>query len=444
MQDQSARRRATLTGLSLLGLLATACTDWTVLIPRSGSSGSPDTPSALAACRPQPAATPTQHCARAGESSELPPCEEWVKVQPEGAVCSDGSPYKFFVNYSGKSDNLLVMFEPGGACFDFDTCTRSKLGAVNPNGLADDHVARYADLNLVRRSDDNPTKDWNFVFVSYCTGDVHGGDIEATYPDPAGGPAVTYRHVGARNTRKVIDFLAETFSDVPQLLVTGCSAGGTGATQNYGLIRDALDGVQCGYLLDDSGPIFSSEGPSQTLHAASRAAWNLDPLLSELERITRVEPGAITGDFGRLNTALAQRYPRDRFALTAYQRDLNYSLYSYAVFDPSITLEGIQTNWTTDLLDIKQQYESRRNMGYFIPYFRLDNCSHCATIPPRAHDATTIESQPWLGTEISAAGTDLRQFIDQLLDNTQPVGRSFEETASGDFTPEQAAMCLPK
>jgi hypothetical protein len=336
------------------------------------------------------------------------------------------------------------MFEPGGACFDYESCTRGKLGAVNPNGIADDHIARYAGFNLLRRTDDNPARDWNLVFVSYCTGDVHGGDVEAHYPDPAGGPELIYRHVGANNTRKVIEFLARELDDVPQLLVTGCSAGGTGATQNYALIRAALDGVQCGYLLDDSGPIFHSNGPSQTLHNKSRAAWNLDPLLAELERTLRVEPGAIVKDYGRINTALAERYPRDRLALTAYQRDLNYSLYSYAVWNPGITLQEIQTDWTTDLLGIRKDYESRGNMGYFMPFFRVDNCSHCASIPPLAHDAATIASTPWLGTEIESDATNLRDFVDKLLDNTQPVPREFEADSSQDFTPEQAAMCLPK
>jgi hypothetical protein len=453
MQNESARhaaasaartRHAVLLPLAMFLSLATGCRgDWSIFIPRSPQEPQEPQLSPDRACKPRPAATVTERCAPPGVSSSLPTCEQWQTVRSEGAVCSDGSPYKFFVNYSGRSDNVLVMFEPGGACFDYDSCTRSKLGAVNPNGLADDHIARYAGFNLLRRTDDNPVRDWNFVFVSYCTGDVHGGDIEATYPDPEGGPALTYRHFGARNTRAVIDYVAEHFTDVPQLLVTGCSAGGTGATQNYALIRDALDGVQCGYLLNDSGPIFDSDGPSQALHTVSRAAWNLDPLLAQLEDTLRLEPGEIANNYGRINTALAQRFPRDRFALTAYQRDLNYSLYSYAVFEPGITLEQIQANWAIDLERIQEEYESRANMGYYLPFFRIDNCSHCASIPPLAQTPEVIATQPWLGTEIAAEQTDLRGFIEQLLDNSQPVAREVETDGSRDFTPEQAAMCLP-
>ena len=48
--------------------------------------------------------------------------DTWIKVEPPGVTCGDGSPYKMFVNYSNQSDNLVVVFEPGGACWDYDSC----------------------------------------------------------------------------------------------------------------------------------------------------------------------------------------------------------------------------------------------------------------------------------------------------------------------------------
>ena len=60
------------------------------------------------------------------------------------------------------------------------------------------------------------------------------------------------------------------------------------------------------------------------------------------------------------------------------------------------------------------------------------------------HDEGTIASEPWLGTEIEREGLDLRQYIEQLLDNNQPIGRDFETDTSQDFTAEQANMCLPQ
>jgi len=377
------------------------------------------------------------------EDPTLPPCGDWKSVQPQGAVCSDGSPYKFFVNYSATSDNLLVMFEPGGACFDFASCSGQTRSTANRDGIPDDHISRYPNLNLLRRTVDNPVRDWNMVFVSYCTGDVFGGDRVAQYADPDGGPTLTYRHVGALNTQKVIEYLQPRFTSIEKLLVTGCSAGGTAATENYALIREALPGTQRGYLLDDSGPIFHSAGPSGPLHAATRALWHLDPLLERLAGSLGIPSDALKQDFGQLHTALADRFPQDRFAFTAYQRDLNYSLYSYATFDPTLTANDIHALWLRDLSALMETYDSRANLAYYIPFFRQDNCSHCVSIAPLDRAPEVTRSQPWLGSEIAADALNLRDFIETLFDDS-PVRSYFETEMTGGFSEAQASMCFAR
>src|SRR5262249_32487126 len=149
-------------------------------------------------------------------------CDTWIKVEPAGAVCSDGSQYKFFVRYSNRSNNLLVMFEPGGACFDYASCSGAAgvRGAANPHGIPDDHMQTYGILPLLRFDPSlpgNPVPDYNMVFVPYCTGDVHTGNKVATYQNPNGPETITFRHVGHANVLKVVDFLAKTFTSVPKL-----------------------------------------------------------------------------------------------------------------------------------------------------------------------------------------------------------------------------------
>src|SRR5262249_15846727 len=153
-----------------------------------------------------------------GSSSTLPKCGDWIKVEPPGAICGDGSQYKFFVSYSGKSNDLVVSFEPGGACWDYESCsgkTRVR-GPANPHGIQDDHMNTYQYLNLLQRTDQNPVKDYNQVFVPYCTGDIHSGDNVVTYTSEgpvdggtgAGGTdSITFHHNGHRNTLAVIDWM---------------------------------------------------------------------------------------------------------------------------------------------------------------------------------------------------------------------------------------------
>src|SRR5262249_15433375 len=125
--------------------------------------------------------------------------EKWIKIDTN-AVCGNNTPYKIFVNYSDKSDNLVVMFEPGGACWDYDSCTgRNGIrGAANPNGIPDDHykLAPFISPFVNRSADNVPTADWNFVYVPYCTGDVHTGNTVATYSDETGTNTVEFHHDG--------------------------------------------------------------------------------------------------------------------------------------------------------------------------------------------------------------------------------------------------------
>src|SRR5688500_16114260 len=48
-----------------------------------------------------------------------PAYNEWIKVEPPGAVCGNDSQYKFWVRYSDSSNNVVISFEPGGACWDY-------------------------------------------------------------------------------------------------------------------------------------------------------------------------------------------------------------------------------------------------------------------------------------------------------------------------------------
>ncbi len=399
------------------------------------------------ACVPDESApVPADRCIPdAPDGSATPACNTWQKVVVPGAVCSDGSPYKIFVNYSNTSNDLVVSFEPGGACWDYESCSGAGgiRGAANPNGIPDDHMATYQYLNLLRRTDDNPVKDYNMVFVSYCTGDVHTGNKVATYTSSDGKKSITFRHNGHANSLAVVDWINKTFKTVPKMLATGCSAGGAGSLLNYLFLRDGVKGAQCGYLLDDSGPIFHSNGPSAQLDQTIRAAWNTDTVLDELQGKIPIEPAQIKADYGLINVAVAKQFPHDRLALTAYREDFNYSLYSYQRFFPGSTEAEIHAFWWQDMTALIKTFDGLSNFSYYIPYFRADNCSHCVSIPPLDHDVTTILTQPWLGSEIPQDHIDLKGFTANLMDDTKPLMDYVQAVQPNEsFTPAESASCM--
>jgi hypothetical protein len=373
----------------------------------------------------------------------------WQKVELPDTFCGNGTPYKFFVNYSDSSNNLIVSFEPGGACWDYASCAGDGglRGAANPDGIPDNHMSslKWELLPLHRRDATNPLADWNMIFVPYCTGDLHIGNGRVTYenPDPSGAPLV-FRHDGHENVLRVIDWAKLMFPTIPQLLVTGCSAGGTASVVNYHFIRETLTGVQCSYMLDDSGPLFPSGGNSGPLHQKVRESWNLDPVIEETiaDDFPGVSPEDVKADLSLINTALADKYPRDRLAIAVYRLDYNYSLYSYERFYAEHAQEDIHRMWWQDLQLLTQQFDTRENLAYFIPYFRNDNCSHCVTIPPVDSDVITILAEPYRGSEIQEAGLDVRDFVTHLIDDAQPLESYIEsEQADEQLSPERAAEC---
>ena len=416
--------------------------------PGSGSSAIGGAPMAGAPkmTAPPPAAAPCQ----ADESAPVPDhgllAGFWQKVEIPGTLCSDGSQYKFFVNYASTSNNLLVTFEGGGACWDYDSCSGNggERGAANVHGIADDHMVKLEFLPFNRRDPTNPMTDWNIVFLPYCTGDLHTGNLQATYPapDPTAAPLV-FEHHGHDNVMRVIKWLAETFPTVPRLLVTGYSAGGTGALINYHFIRKGMPGVQCGYLLDDSGPLFPSGGNSAALHRKVRQAWNLDPLIDQVSAdFPGLDPAAVKADLGLVTMAIADKYPRDRLATALFRLDFDYSLYSYERFYNSLSDADIHRMWWEDIQLLLAQYATRKNLASFIPYYRYDNCSHCLTIPPLDSGTITILAQPYLGTEIQERGVDVRDFVRLLIDDSRTLESFLESVQPGEgLSPERAAQC---
>src|SRR5690606_36319667 len=109
-------------------------------------------------------------------------------------TCSDApgadAAFKFWAR-RGVSNNLIIYFDGGGACWDDLTCSVPRLASHRGEGdgfykaelMPDDdpnNLSGIFDLDNPR----NPVRDWSFVFVPYCTGDVHSGSNTATYTNP--------------------------------------------------------------------------------------------------------------------------------------------------------------------------------------------------------------------------------------------------------------------
>jgi hypothetical protein len=237
----------------------------------------------------------------------------WTWFDQPGSSCSDGSETGFALNV-GERDDVLVLFSGGGACWDFNSCFLFATATAGPYRKQEfDAAADRLGAGVADRDDpENPYRGFSYVFVPYCTGDLHAGERVMSYT--AGGLTRTWHHTGAVNARLMLARLAATFPRPARLVVAGLSAGGYGATLQYAAFREAF-GAEQSQLLDDSGPLLVADG----IPADYRAAWFLN---WRLDRV--VDP--ICGqdckqDLSRLYPALSARFPGDRMALVSSLQD---------------------------------------------------------------------------------------------------------------------------
>ncbi|HEY8152743.1 MAG TPA: hypothetical protein VII72_01305 [Myxococcota bacterium] len=333
----------------------------------------------------------------------------WQEVRLPGTMCGNGSQYKFYVYDSPTSNNLLLYFEGGGACWDYPSCSGQAgiLGAAHPNGIPDNYIAEFqpqyvsplvngADPGIPGRAKkDIATKGYDVVYMPYCTGDVHVGNNVVTYTDPAGvNPPVTWRHVGYNNTRAALDYLHTRFPTVGKLLVSGFSAGGTATNAVYYQARRTLLPTVKGYMLNDSGPIFPAPNAtykSRPLHQLITSQWALASLYAQL-------PATFNpNDFGSVTAMLAGEFPNDRLAYTGYSSDYNYSRFSYERFYPGISQATVLAYWRQDQTNLVNVMKNYPNYSYHIPWHRPINDSHCSSIITfiGSHACSSIRKKYW-------------------------------------------------
>ena len=209
----------------------------------------------------------------------------WQFVPIQGAMCRDGSATGIGVNVVPGSTKVMIFLEGGGACFNSITCSTnpsafSEADFAGCTGAPDAGTSICAAPSLAgggggilnRNDPANPVADWSFVYVPFCTGDVHAGNkLNATVAGVAG----KQQFVGYANMTRYLARIVPTFPSATKVLLTGISAGGFGAAANYLQTAKAFGSVPV-YDLDDSGPTMESPYVSSCLQGQWADTWGFD------------------------------------------------------------------------------------------------------------------------------------------------------------------------
>ena len=164
--------------------------------------------------------------------SPEPEPHQWYRVPVEGAKTADGSEYHIYVK-KGASDHLCVFLSGGGIAWNPYTAARPVTGgkvlAWEPNYYWSNlrpftqvfNIGIGITDNSARR---NPFRDWNFVVITYATGDMHLGRNTYTYTDEDGVEQRLFFN-GYENFLMSMRIAKTLFPQADKLLIAGESAG---------------------------------------------------------------------------------------------------------------------------------------------------------------------------------------------------------------------------
>lgn len=238
----------------------------------------------------------------------------WNQIDPGGkTTCARGGKYSFFVRKTS-SDKLLIYFEGGGSCYNAATCREGANvfdDSINPEFDADNPALKYGGV-FALDNPSNPFKDYNIVFVNYCTGDGYMGDRVVEYQDSKGSFQVN--HMGFVNAQTALEWTYQNFTQPKSLFMIGCSAGVVGSYIHAPYILEHYKNIPV-TLVGDSGGGFI-DAPS----ALVKPFGIMDLLAPWLPGYDSIRSSDIlhSGDFF---TVTANAYPNVHFGMLDTQQD---------------------------------------------------------------------------------------------------------------------------
>ena len=281
----------------------------------------------------------------------------WRKVLPGGRTrCARGGRFAFWAR-QGTTEELVVYFQGGGGCWDYQTCRPGSTFFDDAVSDADDPTGEAGILD----PDDprNPFRRASMVYIPSCTGDVYIGDHDQTYRSAAG-DQVTIHHRGHVNAAAALHWTFRYLPGPRSVLVSGCSAGSVGSALAAPSVIEAYSGARVTQLGDSLALVFHRPLDLQTDYRGH------DHLPAWAAGMPGLRPGAFT--MAAWYRALAAHYPHQRFAQVNFLHDAVQRRFYEAVGGRP---DGFERDLVASLTEIQ-----RGAPGNFRSYL-ADGSDHC-------------------------------------------------------------------
>lgn len=274
-----------------------------------------------------------------GEPIDVPELA-WTWVDFPDTKCGNGSETGAAIN-PGTSGRVVFYLEGGGACWDQQTCNFGQLATNVQSGFdgndAAGYFSQFGERGIWDRDNaDNPFKDDSFVWVPYCTGDLHAGTVESNN--------YNVMHVGYANVEAILQRVVPTFADAESVVLTGTSAGGFGAILNFEHVQSLFQHIPV-HLLVDSAPPMTNEFIKQSFQDIQRASWGLDNIIPD--------DCVDCSDFHNTFVHFATKYSDRNIGLVSSYEDQTLLFYFGLGWQPLGSMTGADyTNGLTEMLGL--------------------------------------------------------------------------------------------
>lgn len=330
-----------------------------------------------------------------GEPVVAPP-DEWTWVPVPGAICREGGETGFGVRMNPSSDKLFIYLEGGGGCFNQLTCVHNS-GSYSTSKFelwktGEGNIGIFDSKNAA-----NQMRDWNAVYVPYCTGDIHAGN--ATGIDVPGALAPKQQSfVGYKNLGLFLKRIIPSFPNVKEVVLTGISAGGFASFYNYDRVAQAFCPKPV-ILIDDSGPPMSDTYISPCLQTRFRTLWGLNSTLpKDCPECTGPDGGGLVN----MVTFLKDKYAKGRLGLISADKDSVVSIFygfgknNCALIDVAET-PLLATEFMAGLAEVRDVYMA--GSSTWSTYYE-SNVTHTYLGLPTFYTTTVkgVKLTNWVGT----------------------------------------------
>ncbi|ETS60324.1 hypothetical protein PaG_05519 [Moesziomyces aphidis] len=248
-----------------------ATTSSTTSTPTSASSTSTTSSSTSSSTGTSTTSSAGAAATATTNTTTAPVYDQWVWVDVPGTQCADGSATGFALNLHAGATELVISYQQGGSCYDYNSCYVQKTAYNIDSGFSNATFWAQNQPNTIkwwfpfaRDNQWNPWQKANYAWIPYCTGDWHAGDNTVLYP----GAASATNHKGWSNAKLDMAKIKQMVPAPSRVLLAGSSAGAFGAILQYQNAQNIFSGTRVDLLAD------SGETPKSAL---ARPSQNIQP-----------------------------------------------------------------------------------------------------------------------------------------------------------------------